>query len=247
MSLIVYRARTTLPCQQNHLRRCRPSATAAAGSAGGGRPSSSGGAARRLLAMLVMTVRRMVTWNQSSRCSESGLRYSGRSRTLSPPSVRKVTAWLACMPGEMSRSNRRRLGLVSSVWTEPEALGRPVRRGGPAGDHLEPFVPAGLLLAGVDVATVEADDRGQARAGQRRPVSLPATRPRRDNTVYECGECLLTDLPAASGRRRWMPGRASDACGPAAGSAWVGSARIAMSRLLFRICWRPPRPRPSWR
>ncbi len=34
----------------------------------------------------------MVTWNQSSRCSESGLRYSGRSRTSSPPSVRKVTA-----------------------------------------------------------------------------------------------------------------------------------------------------------
>jgi len=31
-----FRARTTLQCQQNHLRRCRPSATAAAGSAGGG-------------------------------------------------------------------------------------------------------------------------------------------------------------------------------------------------------------------
>ena len=57
---------------------------------------------------------------------------------------------------------------------EPEALGRPVRRGGPAGDHLEPPVPAGLLLAGVDVATVEADEQGQVRAGQRRPVSLTA-------------------------------------------------------------------------
>ena len=75
----------------------------------------------------------------------------------------------------MSRSNRRHLGLVSSVWTEPEALGcRPVRQGGPAGDHLEPPVPAGLLLAGVDVATVEADEQGQVRTGQRRPVSLTA-------------------------------------------------------------------------
>jgi len=69
--------------------------------------------ARRLLAMLAMTVRRMVTWNPSSRCADSGLRYSGRSRTSSSPSVRKVTAWLACMPWEMSRSTRRRLSLVS--------------------------------------------------------------------------------------------------------------------------------------
>src|SRR5664279_2811298 len=87
--------------------------------------------------MLVMTVRRMVTWNQSSRCSESGLRYSGRSRTSSPPSVRKVTAWLACMPWD-EQVEQAPFGFGVVGLDEPEALGRPVRRGGSAGDHLEP-------------------------------------------------------------------------------------------------------------
>src|SRR6266849_3245283 len=44
----------------------------------------------RPLAICPMTVRRIVMWNQSMRCSAWGLRYSGSSRTSLPPSVRKV-------------------------------------------------------------------------------------------------------------------------------------------------------------
>jgi hypothetical protein len=65
------------------------------------------------LVMLVITVILIVMWNQSSRCSESGLRYRGRSRMSSPPSVRKVTCWLAAMPWVLSTANSRRLGFVS--------------------------------------------------------------------------------------------------------------------------------------
>ncbi len=41
------------------------------------------------------------------------LRWQGRSRMSSPPSVRKVTCWLAAMPWDLSTSNSRRFGLVS--------------------------------------------------------------------------------------------------------------------------------------
>jgi hypothetical protein len=42
-----------------------------------------------------------------------------------PPSVRKVTCWLACIPWALSTSNRRRFGLVSWVCTYPKQLGFP--------------------------------------------------------------------------------------------------------------------------
>jgi hypothetical protein len=50
------------------------------------------------LASWPMTVMRMVTWNQSSRCSERGFRYRGMSRTSSAPSVVKTTRWFGAIP-----------------------------------------------------------------------------------------------------------------------------------------------------
>ena len=47
----------------------------------------------------------------------------------------------------------------------PEAGGPPGGGDGLAGDHLEPAVGAGPLLAGMDVAAVQADHDRQVRAG----------------------------------------------------------------------------------
>ena len=71
----VCRARKTLPCQQNHFSRCSCAliSVTGSGSAAAGY-SGSGGGGGRLLAMLLITVIRMVRWNQSSRCSACGLR-----------------------------------------------------------------------------------------------------------------------------------------------------------------------------
>lgn len=57
---------------------------------------------------------------------------------------------------------------------EPEVLGGALGRYGLAGDHLEPAVTAGALLARVDVAAVEADDEGQARVGELFPLGRAA-------------------------------------------------------------------------
>ena len=54
----------------------------------------------------------------------------------------------------------------------PEAGGPSVGRDGLAGDDLEPAVGAGLLLAGVDVAAVQADYDRQVRAGEFLAVTL---------------------------------------------------------------------------
>ena len=43
----------------------------------------------------------------------------------SPPSVRKVTCWLGCIPWAASTSNSRRLGLLSWVCTCPKQQDRP--------------------------------------------------------------------------------------------------------------------------
>ncbi len=47
----------------------------------------------------------------------------------------------------------------------PETCGPPVCGDGLAGDHLEPAVGAGTLLAGVDVAAIQPDHDLQIRAG----------------------------------------------------------------------------------
>jgi len=68
------------------------------------------------------TVIFIVIWNQSRMCSASGLRYSESVRTVSPPSEKKVTCWLACMPWDCNRSKSRRLGLVSILCTRAKHL-----------------------------------------------------------------------------------------------------------------------------
>jgi hypothetical protein len=77
MSATVWRARKTVPCQNNHFSRSRLLPIVVirlvAVSADSSR-SGSGGGGRRDLVMLVITVILIVIWNQSSRCSESGLR-----------------------------------------------------------------------------------------------------------------------------------------------------------------------------
>ena len=60
-----------------------------------------------------MTVMRMVTWNQSSRCSDAGAMYYAMFLTVSPPSVRKVTGWFSCHPCSFRTSCSRRRGRVS--------------------------------------------------------------------------------------------------------------------------------------
>src|SRR6266542_4968252 len=71
-------ARKTLPCQRYHLTRSSSSSSCSR--------SWSGATVISSLSCCRSTVRRIVIWNQSRRCSASGLRYSCRSRTLSPPS-----------------------------------------------------------------------------------------------------------------------------------------------------------------
>ena len=64
-------------------------------------------------------------WNQSSQCSDSGLRSLGSSRTVSPPSVRNTTRWFACRPCAFSTSNSRRFGLVSTWGTNAKHFDAP--------------------------------------------------------------------------------------------------------------------------
>src|SRR5450759_3534276 len=82
---MICRARKTLPCHRNHFTLSSWPPTSAARSGGGaaGR-SGSGGGEHRLLAMLVITVIRMVMWNQSSRCSACGFNIRDLPRMLNP-------------------------------------------------------------------------------------------------------------------------------------------------------------------
>src|SRR6266851_8778163 len=69
MYVIVCSARNTLPCHRYHFSRSNSSA----------RSVIRFGFSRewRPLAIWLITVRRMLMWNQSNRCSAWGLRYSG--------------------------------------------------------------------------------------------------------------------------------------------------------------------------
>src|SRR5664280_289445 len=112
---------------------------------------------------------------------------------------------------------------------EREALGRPVRRGGPAGDHLAPPVPAGLLLAGVDVATVEADEQGQVRAALPRP-DLPL--------LVSLDGGYVHSSQQQSRRDGWcevIAGRATPADGPAKCFAFVQTYDTKPKRRLFDL------------
>ena len=64
MSSTVCSERKTLPCHRNHFSRCSSAA----------RVADSSGGTRRPLASCIITVIRIVMWNQSSRCSACGLR-----------------------------------------------------------------------------------------------------------------------------------------------------------------------------
>src|ERR1700730_6698680 len=99
-------------------------------------------------------------WNQSRRCSACGFRYICRSRTVSPPSDKNVTAWFIWHSLRFEHLEQTAFGLGVVAIYKAEAFRRFIVLGHTfAHDHLEPSFGSRLLVFCMDITAVDSNDQ----------------------------------------------------------------------------------------
>src|SRR5271163_2240099 len=94
-------------------------------------------------------------------CSERGCKKAGSSRTVSPPSDKKVICWRGQNALGFEYAAQPTLGLFINPAHESENLRNTFFRYALAGDDLKATLPAGRAIASPNIPTVKSHrDRG---------------------------------------------------------------------------------------
>src|SRR4029450_11603521 len=214
-SSILPSALSTCPCHSDHFRRSILSRIASPN------PASH---CTSPLPYCSHTVSLMAKGSQSKRCVAIGLISNWSFRSVSSPSARNVISWFICKPCDCNTSYRRRLGLVSSVCTNPRPLcdGDLVSSSSPKLSTLLPTMTSKLCYLShqwrtypPSMPTVKAPS-GCGKRTQllglpsiKQGCSSPNSASSRLATLSVSYRTVLTSRVRASGRKSWRASRLS--------------------------------------